>query len=244
MKKRSSIHANWACIFRKVCKENQGERIPTWRIHLRKSLVHKVKGQTLCWTGWRAAPQWCCCFLFLLFDFSPCFKQCSPFPAALWSEVGSIPSVYKSQRDVTPSAHPLPPPSIHSFLQPSDVTLASQGEGFLRQGLGDVVVSSHECTQFVYLSARDVMQRWSRRRGPASAVSIISFCFFGNYVYFWMMWLRNESQCHHITLVQSSFILALNEIQIWFSTPEILNTGLNFVSSKLDHDEQIFWCYR
>lgn len=97
------------------------------------------------------------------------------FSGWMWGALGSIPSVYKRQCDVrgsltTTTLHPPPPthsltqpapsihpstycfphisfPSCHCVIILSDVTLASRDERFLRQGLGDLVISPHEWTQ-------------------------------------------------------------------------------------------------
>lgn len=108
-------------------------------------------------------------FFFSLFLLSPLrvFQWHQQLPSGCWGgALGSIPSLYKSQRDVTgsisqppssssSSSHPhLTHPSIRPSDRPSasslsslchrlirDVTLASGGETFLRQAFGGLVIS-------------------------------------------------------------------------------------------------------
>lgn len=168
VKQRRSIHANCACILTGSWTKTK-TRIQHWRIHLRRFLVHKVKGQTQtakeAGEGIRsdAAAASSSSSLPALNTLSlpcsflvGCGVQWAPFPQFIRANVMSEdqsppPSPHLHPHLPTHRHSPLPTPvhpaiSVFIFSLPprqrvivlSDVTLASQGESVLRQGLGDL----------------------------------------------------------------------------------------------------------
>lgn len=106
VKQRRSIHANCVCILIRTKKigeeipQKNKKRIPHWRIHLRRNLVHKVRGQTQTKRGWRQnlVKLLFCFFLVLLlqiythlssFLLLGCEAQWAPFPEYIRAKVMS-----------------------------------------------------------------------------------------------------------------------------------------------------------